>query len=170
MFRSRRGVIESAESTDVAEMVVASQPSVSPVRLPLVQDRGVGREICLTNSCLETLPRPVSGDSSTYTSFSGHLCFIRPRSSRNAHSWTRDASGWRGDLRATAHTVAPVGVGQADDCDLIDQGVGAEDIFDLLRGNVLALASDQVLGPAGENDVSIGRYEAAVTVRTNRLT
>ena len=59
-----------------------------------------------------------------------------------------------GDHRAGA--LALLRVGQADDRDVADLGVGVEHVLDLLGADVLALADDDVLEPAGDGDVAVG--------------
>ena len=56
----------------------------------------------------------------------------------------------------TAHARSPVRAsGRPDDGDLDDVGVAGEDVLDLLRRDVLAAADDDVLGPAGHDEVVV---------------
>src|SRR5262249_49344678 len=59
-------------------------------------------------------------------------------------------------LDHSADALAALAVGQADHGDVADLRVGVEDVLDLLGGDVLPLADDHVLEPAGEHDVAVG--------------
>ena len=58
------------------------------------------------------------------------------------------------------HHLAAVLVGDAEHGDVGDRGVRVEHVLDLLGRHVLALADDDVLDPAGDEDRAV-RVEAA---------
>ena len=81
------------------------------------------------------------------------------RPARHQSTISANVSGsWPGRrLDHRAHPLAALPVGQADHGDVADLGVRVEDVLDLLGADVLALADDDVLQPAGERDVAVGR-------------
>src|SRR5690348_1956876 len=58
--------------------------------------------------------------------------------------------------------LAPLLVGDADDGDLGDVGMGEDDVLDLDRGDVLAAGDDHVLFAVLDGQIAIGSDEAAV--------
>src|SRR5690606_25440888 len=61
-----------------------------------------------------------------------------------------------------ADALAALAVGKPDHRDVADLGVGVEHVLDLLGRDVLALADDHVLEPAGQHDVAVGADVAQV--------
>src|SRR5690606_27770886 len=58
-------------------------------------------------------------------------------------------------LHHGAHALPPLAVRQADDRDVADLRVRVEEVLDLLGGDVLALADDDVLEPPGQHHVAV---------------
>src|SRR5271169_4693355 len=71
------------------------------------------------------------------------------------------AMAWRTTHDRTYQLTAQF-VGLAQDRDLVDQGVGQQLVLDLVRGDVLALADDQILGAAGDHDAPVWTKVAPV--------
>ena len=67
-----------------------------------------------------------------------------------------------GSLDDGADTLAALAVGQADHGHVADARVCVEQVLDLLGGDVLALADDDVLQATGEHDVAVGADVADV--------
>src|SRR4051812_33790552 len=65
-------------------------------------------------------------------------------------------------LHDCAHQLAPLGVGEPDDGDVADLRVVEQHVLELTRGDVLALADDDVLQPPGEPEMAVRPQHADV--------
>ena len=89
------------------------------------------------------------------TTCSGALNFATPLLCSSA---SRLATSGLGCTRGHDHRTCPLSgavVGQADDRDFGDAGVVGEQVLDFLGRDVLAVADDDVLGPAGHDEVVV---------------
>ena len=101
-------------------------------------------------------PVAARGRSARTTSCSGIFCVISFASRQYATISSKVSGlGALGGLDDRADPLAAFGVGEADDRDVLDLRVRVEQVLDLLGADVLALADDDVLEPAGEHDVPV---------------
>ena len=94
------------------------------------------------------------GSSSTKRTSLGHLKWLS-RSRHHAMSSSPVTDGAGRELHEGGDLLAHVGVGRADDGDVVDGGVHDEHVLDLARVDVHAAADDHVRGPVGEVEVAV---------------
>ena len=108
----------------------------------------------LGSDASSTFPASFFGSASQIDHLLGHLELRDAVPSRNSRSAATSGPGRRA-ATITAHARSPVrGVGQPDHRHLGDAGMADEDVLDLLGRDVLAVADDDVLGPAGDHQAS----------------
>ena len=107
-------------------------------------------------------PRRSSAMRPRSTTCSGILNFATPRPRAGPRRSARSGSR-RSDATMTAHARSPVrGSGTPTTATSAMSGMADEDVLDLLRRDVLAVADDDVLGSAGDHEVVVVEPAAEV--------